>query len=93
MRPVVIVGATFDESLEGIVRVSVVATGIDNLGGTRQTQPAHSLIELAGRLRNNSRRSGDAPEFFRMTEQALQRLGEGLRARREQPALTSAPET
>ena len=31
--------------------------------------------------------------FFRMTEQALPRLGEGLRARREQPALTSAPET
>src|SRR5438128_1424796 len=27
----IIVGATFDESLEGIVRVSVVATGIDNL--------------------------------------------------------------
>src|SRR5580693_7033012 len=27
----IIVGASFDESLEGIVRVSVVATGIDNL--------------------------------------------------------------
>jgi cell division protein FtsZ len=26
----IIVGATFDDSLEGIVRVSVVATGIDN---------------------------------------------------------------
>src|SRR3981189_1604473 len=32
----IIVGATFDESLEGIVRVSVVATGIDNLGPARQ---------------------------------------------------------
>src|ERR1700740_140647 len=30
----IIVGATFDESLEGTVRVSVVATGIDNLGTT-----------------------------------------------------------
>jgi len=89
----IIVGATFDESLEGIVRVSVVATGIDNLGATRQTQPAHSLTELAGRLRNDSSRSGDPPAFFGMTEQALLRLGEGLRARREQPALTSAPET
>src|SRR5262249_19442893 len=85
----IIVGTTFDERLEGIVRVSVVATGIDNLGATRQTQPAHSLTELAGRLRNDSRCSGDAPAFFKMTEQALQRLGEGLRARREQPALTS----
>jgi len=53
----IIVGATFDESLEGIVRVSVVATGIDNVGSTRQTQPAGSLTELAGRLRNDSHRS------------------------------------
>jgi cell division protein FtsZ len=51
----IIVGATFDESLEGIVRVSVVATGIDNLGAT----PAHSLTELAGRLRNHSRCSAE----------------------------------
>ena len=49
----IIVGATFDESLKGIVRVSVVATGIDNLGTTRQTQPAGSLTELAVRLRND----------------------------------------
>src|SRR5438105_1280169 len=53
----IIVGATFDASLEGVVRVSVVATGIDNVGSTRQTQPAGSLTELAGRLRNDSHRS------------------------------------
>jgi cell division protein FtsZ len=54
----IIVGATFDETLEGIVRVSVVATGIDNLGATRETQPAAgSLVELAGRLRNDGHRS------------------------------------
>jgi cell division protein FtsZ len=53
----IIVGASFDESLEGIVRVSVVATGIDNLDPTRQTQSAkNSLTELAGRLGNDSRR-------------------------------------
>ncbi|MGY3619593.1 cell division protein FtsZ [Bradyrhizobium sp. USDA 10063] len=53
----IIVGATFDESLEGIVRVSVVATGIDNLGPAQRTQPAQSaLTELAGRLRNDNRR-------------------------------------
>src|SRR5262249_29535320 len=55
----IIVGATFDESLEGVVRVSVVATGIDNLGATRQTQPAGSLTELAGRLGNDSRHSAE----------------------------------
>src|SRR3981081_369710 len=59
----IIVGASFDETLEGIVRVWVVATGIDNLGPARQTQPAESsLTELAGRLRNDSRRIADRIE-------------------------------
>src|SRR6202008_4716076 len=54
----IIVGATFDESLEGTVRVSVVATGIDNLGAARERQPAaSSLTDLAGRLRNDNRRT------------------------------------
>jgi cell division protein FtsZ len=59
----IIIGATFDESLQGIVRVSVVATGIDNLGTVRQTQPAESLLtELAGRLSNDRRRVADQIE-------------------------------
>ncbi len=35
----IIVGATFDESLDGIIRVSVVATGIDNTGILRDSVP------------------------------------------------------
>ncbi len=58
----IIVGATFDESLEGIVRVSVVATGIDNLGATRQTQPAPSPAELAGRPSYDGRGSAEQIE-------------------------------
>jgi cell division protein FtsZ len=59
----IIVGASFDESLEGIVRVSVVATGIDNLAPARQTHPGESsLTELAGRLSNDSRRIADRIE-------------------------------
>src|SRR6202051_2146498 len=59
----IIIGASFDESLEGIVRVSVVATGIDNLDPARQAQTAQSsLTELAGRLRNDSRRIADRIE-------------------------------
>src|SRR4051812_23174918 len=58
----IIVGATFDESLEDIVRVSVVATGIDNVGTTRQVQPADSLAELVVRLRNDNRRLADRIE-------------------------------
>jgi cell division protein FtsZ len=63
----IIIGASFDECLEGIVRVSVVATGIDNPDPTCQTQPAESLLtELAGRLSNVSRHvagriKGNAP--------------------------------
>jgi cell division protein FtsZ len=53
---IIIVGAIFDESLEGIVRVSVVATGIDNTGAASQIQSAEcALTELAGKLRNDSR--------------------------------------
>ena len=47
----IIVGATFDESLDGVVRVSVVATGIDNTDAARQTQSAEP-----GNLSNDSRR-------------------------------------
>jgi cell division protein FtsZ len=57
----IIIGATFDEKLEGVVRVSVVATGIDNLDSA--TQPAESLLtELAGRLRNDNRRTASQIE-------------------------------
>jgi cell division protein FtsZ len=59
----VIVGATFDENLEGIVRVSVVATGIDNTGAVLQIQSSEcALTELAGKLRNESRRIADRIE-------------------------------
>ena len=59
----IIVGATFDKSLKGIVRVSVVATGIDNLNPAQQTQPAENLLaELAGRLSNDRRRTVDRIE-------------------------------
>jgi cell division protein FtsZ len=59
----IIVGATFDESLEGIIRVSVVATGIDHIGTARHAQPAESALrELAGKIRNDSRRIADRVE-------------------------------
>jgi cell division protein FtsZ len=59
----IIVGATFDESLEGIIRVSVVATGIDNTGVARHAQPAESALrELAGKIRKDSRRIADRIE-------------------------------
>ncbi len=59
----IIVGATFDETLEGIIRVSVVATGIDNTGTIRASQPAETALrELAGKIRTDSRRLTDRVE-------------------------------
>ena len=59
----ILVGAIFDESLEGIVRVSVVATGIDNTGAAHQIQPAESALkELVGKLRNDSHRMAERIE-------------------------------
>ncbi|MHC4054229.1 cell division protein FtsZ [Bradyrhizobium sp. 25ACV] len=58
----IIVGASFDESLEGIVRVSVVATGIDNLDPAQALPVETALTQLAGRLRNDSRRIADRIE-------------------------------
>ncbi|HEX3709341.1 MAG TPA: cell division protein FtsZ, partial [Pseudolabrys sp.] len=59
----IIVGATFDESLEGIIRVSVVATGIDHAGALRQPlQAENALKELAGKVRAEGRRSAERVE-------------------------------
>jgi cell division protein FtsZ len=54
----IIVGATFDESMEGVMRVSVVATGID--AASIQMQPEVSAIdkriaEVAERLKAEAR--------------------------------------
>jgi cell division protein FtsZ len=59
----IIVGATFDEALEGIIRVSVVATGIDNTGLQRlPALPEAALKELAGKVRADARRAVDRVE-------------------------------
>jgi cell division protein FtsZ len=48
----IILGATFDASLDGIVRVSVVATGIDQPPNIQELTAAESRItEVANRLR------------------------------------------
>src|SRR3974390_3227396 len=56
----IIVGATFDETPRGIVRVSVVATGIDNTSVTHQPQAKEGAINnLAEKLRHDSRHIAD----------------------------------
>ncbi len=51
----IILGATFDESLDGIVRVSVVATGIDTPIGMRETQtPEQRIAEVTNKIRTQT---------------------------------------
>jgi cell division protein FtsZ len=60
----IIVGATFDEGLEGIIRVSVVATGIDHTGVQQRptAQPEAALKELASKARADIRHTADRIE-------------------------------
>jgi cell division protein FtsZ len=57
----IIIGACFDESLEGIVRVSVVATGIDKLDPARQTQPAEAYSQNSPAATDISETSNRGP--------------------------------
>jgi cell division protein FtsZ len=53
----IIVGATFDEGLDGVIRVSVVATGIDHVGLQRGvTGPEARIAELTQKLRAEDHR-------------------------------------
>lgn len=73
----IILGATFDESLEGVIRVSVVATGIDSEGSVE--------------IESNTQRMTDAAE--RMRQSAMARSGAAAVGGSEtgQPAASAAP--
>jgi len=59
----IIVGATFDETLEGIIRVAVVATGIDQPASARQPAPPETkLAEIAHKLRVDQQRLAERVE-------------------------------
>ena len=50
----IILGATFDESLEGVIRVSVVATGIDSETSANATPNSQLMHDAAERLRQSA---------------------------------------
>jgi cell division protein FtsZ len=60
----IIVGATFDETLDGIIRVSVVATGIEQAQITRAAGPATEsrIAELTQKLRADTQRLAERIE-------------------------------
>jgi cell division protein FtsZ len=74
----IILGATFDESLDGIIRVSVVATGIDHILEAGQQSPAEQRVaELASRIKQQQAPAARSPEpqplpQFRAPAQAVE---------------------
>ncbi|WP_222877613.1 cell division protein FtsZ [Terrihabitans soli] len=56
----IILGATFDAKLEGTIRVSVVATGIDNTGMVAPVYSEERLAELAERMKPQARQIAEA---------------------------------
>ncbi|MSP44461.1 MAG: cell division protein FtsZ [Xanthobacteraceae bacterium] len=70
----IIVGATFDEGLEGVIRVSVVATGIDHVATAARPQGETRIAELTHKLRVDTQRiSGERvePQVARLAPAAL----------------------
>src|SRR5476651_181694 len=53
----IIVGATFDETLEGLIRVSVVATGIDHIATAARPPAENRLTELSQKLPFDTQRT------------------------------------
>ncbi|MHA1158171.1 MAG: cell division protein FtsZ, partial [Alphaproteobacteria bacterium] len=47
----IILGATFEESLDGVIRVSVVATGIDTVGREHAPNEDQRIADMGARLR------------------------------------------
>src|SRR5215216_866595 len=82
----IIRGATFDENLEGIIRVSVVATGIDQAlitAAPELTATEQKIAEVAERLRAEAR--------ARVAQLAPARAAEPAPARGEPAAARPAP--
>src|SRR3989442_793912 len=76
----IIVGATFDETLDGVIRVSVVATGIEQaliarngaappavVTNANATTPASRLADLTARLRAANQRMADRAQKLETT--------------------------
>jgi cell division protein FtsZ len=85
----IIVGATFDESLDGVIRVSVVATGIDQVVAQKPTLPQteQRIAGIANGLRSGNPRAAEPAE----RQERLERPERVERAERAEPAKPVRP--
>ncbi|KAF2989489.1 cell division protein FtsZ [Methylocystis sp. MJC1] len=99
----IILGATFDSSLEGVIRVSVVATGIDLAAITAEDPTSQSrMAEAAERLRqqlHSKPQSASAPvaeaapsaQIYAMSERAAPAYQPEMREAAPAPAYYAEP--
>lgn len=93
----IIVGATFDEALDGLIRVSVVATGIEQAAIARNSQatsapvanPAPQAQQAAAPAAAAESRLADLTARLRADNQRLAERAQKLEA--QSPAAASAP--
>jgi cell division protein FtsZ len=77
----IIVGATFDESLEGIIRVSVVATGIDQVNAVKAAPASESrLAEVTQKLRAEAQKPAPMIDRAPSTRLAPAAIGDAAHA-------------
>jgi cell division protein FtsZ len=82
----IIVGATFDESLEGVIRVSVVATGVDEIATPRSMTPAQETAAVA----NHQSRIAELTQRLRADTQRMQERAADRSESRSQATPTMA---
>jgi cell division protein FtsZ len=86
----IIVGATFDETLDGVIRVSVVATGVDEIVAERQLSESQQKAAVA----NHESRIAELTQRLRADSQRMQERVERVEPRPQatpQPAPHSGP--
>jgi cell division protein FtsZ len=83
----IIVGATFDESLEGVIRVSVVATGVDDVGVVRAPVSVPEKAAVA----NHESRIAELTQRLRADTQRMQERIERAEARPQAAPAAHAP--
>jgi cell division protein FtsZ len=82
----IIVGATFDEALEGVIRVSVVATGIDYVAVAGRPPGENRIAEITSKLRVETQRIAADRQDTQAQPQARQAAPQAQRPSVEQAA-------
>ena len=89
----IIVGATFDESLDGVIRVSVVATGIEQaLISRNATAPAATATSAVASTSSPDNRLADLTARLRADNARIAERAQKLEASGPVPAAPAAPQ-